>query len=97
MGGKEDATMARLFVRHQVADYATWRKGYDGSSALREAGGVRAAGVYVSVEDGNDVTVFHDFDSADAAAAFVGQEELKAVMKEIGVVGAPTVWITDEA
>ena len=86
--------MVRVFVRHDVADYGTWRKGYDANSALRDENGVKEAGIYVSVDNGNDVTVYHDFDSAEQASAFANNPDLKAVMQEIGVVGAPTIWIT---
>ena len=86
--------MVRLFVRHDVADYATWRKGYDEQDAMRSSGGVKNAEVYVSLDDGNDVTVIHDFDTADAAKAFVEAPELREIMKAIGVVSSPTIWFT---
>jgi hypothetical protein len=88
--------MTRLFVRHAVSDYSVWRKGYDENQALRDDNGVKADGVYVSVDDANDVTVYHDFDSLEAAQAYVALPDLKAVMDRIGVVGAPTIWITSE-
>lgn len=88
--------MVRLFVRHDVADFDVWRKGYDDRAALRDDGGVKSASVYRSASDGNDVTVIHDFDSAEAAQAFMAMPELKAAMDEIGVVGVPTIWITQE-
>jgi hypothetical protein len=46
------------------------------------------------VDDGNDVTVWHDFSDVDAAKAFSGSAELKAAMQGAGVVGPPTVWLT---
>lgn len=88
--------MARLFVRHDVADYAAWRKGYDENQALRDDNGVTGDGVFVSADDGNDVTVHHDFDSVEAARAFASNPELKEVMQKLGVTGAPTIWITNE-
>ena len=88
--------MVRLFGRHDVADFGVWRKGYDANSAIRDENGVTEAGVFVSVDDGNDVTVYHDFDSVESANAFASNPDLKALMGEIGVVGAPTIWITQE-
>ncbi len=85
--------MVRMFVRHQVQDYATWRKGYDAFEALRVKLGAKGHGVYRGVEDGNDVTAWHDFDSVEAAQAFVGSDELRGAMKGAGVVGAPTIWL----
>ena len=88
--------MVRLFVRHTVGDNSAWRRGYDENRALRDENGVKADGVYVSVDDETDVTVYHDFDSSDAARSFAAHPDLKAAMDQLGVVGAPTIWITSE-
>jgi quinol monooxygenase YgiN len=87
--------MVRMFARHQVADYDAWRKVYDAFG--REALGVRQHAVYRSVDDPNDVTVWHDFDDRATAESFVGSDDLKATMTKAGVVSAPNIWITDEA
>ncbi len=88
--------MPLLIVRHQVADYDRWREGYDANEDVRTNGGVRHQMVYRSADDGNDVTVMHDFATVDAARAFAGSPELKAAMDELGVVGAPQVWFVEE-
>ena len=43
--------------------------------------GVTGAAVYRSVDNANDVTVTHDFKSADKAKEFASSERLKAVME----------------
>jgi heme-degrading monooxygenase HmoA len=86
--------MVRLFVRHKVHDYAAWRKGYDGFEPTRVKLGAQGHAVYRDVEDGNDVTACHDFDNLEAAKAFANSSALKAAMKDAGVIGVPTVWIT---
>lgn len=88
--------MARLFVRHAVSDYQRWREGYDEARAFREDNGVTGAGVYVSVDDAQEVTVHHDFESVDAALAFVAHPELRTLMERIGVKGTPEMWVTTE-
>lgn len=87
--------MIRMFARHQVADYDAWRKVYDAFD--RGSLGVRSHAIYRAVDDSNDITVWHDFDDRASAEAFVGSNELKAVMAEAGVVSAPNIWITSEA
>ena len=89
--------MARMFARHPVADFAKWHEGYKSAADFRMANGVIAGKVYQSTDDPNDVTVVHDFASAEEAKAFVGNEELKEIMMELGVSGPPTIWITEEA
>ena len=89
--------MVRMFVRHQVDDYATWRKGYDDFDEKRRTMGVSGHAVYRSVDDGNDVTAYHDFDSIDAARSFAGSDDLRQAMQQAGVVGAPQIWFVEEA
>jgi hypothetical protein len=86
--------MVRLFIRHKVHDYAAWRKGYDAFEPTRIRLGAQGHAVYREVNDGNDVTAWHDFNNLEAVQAFVGSPELKAAMQGAGVIGAPTVWIT---
>ena len=91
--------MARLFVRHDVADFAAWKTGYDADAnvALRAGLGVNADGIYQAVDDPGDVTVWHDFDSVETAQAFVADPRLAAAMADLGVTGEPQIWITTEA
>jgi hypothetical protein len=89
--------MTTVFVRHTVADYATWRKAYDAFHAARGPLGVTADAVYQALDNPNDVTVTHDFLTPEAAKAFVTGAELKATMSKAGVIGAPTIWFTSKA
>jgi quinol monooxygenase YgiN len=91
------AADVRMYVRHEVTDYAAWRKVYDGFDATRKKLGVIAQAVYRSVDNPNDVTVTHDFRSAEQAKAFAASAELKATMEKAGVKGAPQIWITTKA
>ena len=59
--------------------------------------GVTDDGVFCAVENSNDVTVFHDFSTVDAARAFVGSARLREAMSEAGVVGDPEIWVTEQA
>jgi hypothetical protein len=91
------AADVRLFIRHDVADYATWRKGYDAFEVDRKSLGVTGDAVYQSVDNPNDVTVWHDFKNAEAAKAFGLSPNLKAAMDKNGVRGTPQVWLTNPA
>ena len=92
------AADVRMYVHHEVTDYAAWRKVYDGFDATRRKLGVIAQAVYRSVDNPNDVTVTHDFRSADKAKAFAASAELKSTMEKAGVKGTPEIWFaTKEA
>jgi hypothetical protein len=88
--------MVRLYIRHGVADYDAWRSVYDDFAGQQQAAGVRAEAVYQSIDDPNDVTVWHDFDDAGVARAFVGSAELRDAMGSAGVQGEPQMWFTQE-
>jgi hypothetical protein len=89
--------MATLFVRHTVSDYKAWRKAYDAFGPIQKAKGVKAEAVYQAAHNPNEVTVTHDFASVKEAQSFVASEELKKAMQGAGVIGAPTIWITNKA
>ena len=54
----------------------------------------RGQAVYTSIDNPNDVTVTHDFSSADKARAFASSPDLKTAMERAGVKGAPQIWFT---
>ena len=57
--------MATMFVRHTVADYATWRQTYDSLAPMQRELGVIGQSVYQAIDDPNDVTVTHEFASPE--------------------------------
>jgi hypothetical protein len=87
--------MVRMFVRHPVADFTMWKQAYDDFDAERRGMGVTADAVFQSVDNTNDVTVWHDFESVDAARAFVESPRLAEVMEEARVLGEPDIWFTN--
>jgi quinol monooxygenase YgiN len=89
--------MVRLFVRHHVTDFPTWKQAYDDFNDERQGMGVTGHAVYQSANDPNDVTILHDFESMDSAQAFMGSPRLREVMEKAGVSGEPSVWFTTEA
>ena len=87
----------RVYVRHEVANYAEWRKVYDSFEEERKSMGVLNGAVYQSVDDPNDVTVWHEFKTVDAARAFASSPKLKATMLRAGVKIPVQVWFTIQA
>jgi hypothetical protein len=88
--------MVRLFVRVNVADYEPFRKVYDEFYGERVALGVMGDAAFQLVDDPNDVTVWHDFQTAEVARAFASSEALRDVMQRAGVEGEPEFWLTAE-
>ena len=87
--------MIRMFVRHNVNDYDAWRKIYDDFD--RKSMGVKDSAVYRAADNPNDVTVWHDFDSLEAAQALAGSAELRDAMGRAGVASEPSIWFVSAA
>ena len=60
---------ATLIVRHNVADYAAWRKVYAEADSIRSKHGCTAERVLQSPSDPNDVVATHEFPSVAQAEA----------------------------
>jgi quinol monooxygenase YgiN len=88
---------ATLIVRHNVADFAAWRKVYDEADTIRAEHGCTGQRVLQSPSDANDVVITHDFPTVAQAEAFVGNPDLGAAMQRAGVVGAPRIEIYQSA
>jgi hypothetical protein len=88
---------AILAVRHQVSDYAAWRKIYDEVEPLRAQYGCTAQRVLRLPEDGNDLFVTHEFPSAAQAGGFAGDPALREAMDRSGVQGMPRIEIFTDA
>ena len=59
--------------------------------------GVTDDAVFQSIDDPNDVTVWHDFQSSADAQSFANSEALKTAMGRAGVTGEPQVWFVTPA
>ena len=84
---------ATLTVRHNVRDYAAWRKVYDDLKPLRAQHGCTAQRVMRLPEDGNDLFLTHEFPTAEQAGSFAHDPALRAGMEAAGVEGAPQIEI----
>jgi hypothetical protein len=91
------STAVRVFIEHEVSDYAAWRTVYDSFAATQRKMGVTFQAVYQSVNDPNDVVIIHDFATLQKAKAFIASGELKAAMDQARVKSAPHITITARA
>jgi quinol monooxygenase YgiN len=86
-------SQALIIVKHPVADFDTWRGGYDDAQPVRDAHGVTDAQVHQDPADPNSVTVLHWFASVDDAEAFASDPGLQDAMKAAGVTAPPRIEI----
>lgn len=86
--------MIRMFVRHPVQEFETWKQGYDGFDSERRTMGVLKERIFTAPDNTCDVTITHDFETLEQAQRFANSARLGEVMKQAGVVGPATVWFT---
>jgi hypothetical protein len=86
----------KIFIRHEVTDYADWRPHYDDDRPRRQQAGVRDVAVYRNAIEPNDVLLVWEADRVEGVEEMIGSEGLAAKMREAGVIGAPEVWHATE-
>jgi hypothetical protein len=57
--------------------------------------GVNGDAVFRALDDPNDVTLWHDFESAEAARSVLSAAELRDAMQRAGVQGDPQAWLVN--
>lgn len=63
--------MATLHIEHGVTSFAEWKSAFDRFAELRRQAGVRRHGIRRPVDDDHYVLIDLDFDTPDAAQAFL--------------------------
>jgi hypothetical protein len=83
-----------MAINHDVEDYQTWKNAFDTFPPSK--GGALFHRLNRNVEDDNNITIVAGFDTAEAAAHFRDNPDLKQIMGEAGVKGAPRFEIFEE-
>ena len=86
--------MATLMIRHSVADFDVWKRGYDDADWLRERHGITFASVHRDGSDPQRVMAVHRFRDMNGAKAFV--DAVRPLMEKIGVQGQPEIWFGED-
>ncbi len=86
---------AAVLLTHPVADFDTWKAGFDEHEPARRAAGVLGHHINRAEEDPNLVTVYLAVQDIDKAKAFAASDDLSDVMQKFGVTAPPHVtWVT---
>lgn len=89
--------MTTVAVRHHVADFDTWRAGYDEHGAVRKEKGCTGDLLLRDANDPNDVLVLTFWPTPADAQSFVTDPRLPEVMKKAGVTSEPRIEIYEES
>ena len=85
--------MNYLLIRHKVADFAKWKRGYDAHAPVRRKAGLRQKALLRSVRNPRDVVILFQAANLKNAKAFASSPKLRKAMKEAGVRGKPEISI----
>ena len=88
--------MATVAVRHRVADFNTWKAGYDDHGVVRTELGCTGDMVLRDAADPGAVLVLTYWPTPADAQAFVTDPRLPEVMKKAGVISEPRIEIYEE-
>jgi hypothetical protein len=87
----KDRPLAGAIVRHEVSDYAAWKRGFDADAEARARAGIIGHAVNRSVQKPNVVVIYLQAESLDSLRAFASSPALKQTMQAAGVIGAPDI------
>jgi hypothetical protein len=87
----KDRPLAGAIVRHEVRDYAAWKRGFDAHADARARAGILGHAVNRSVQKPNVVVIYLQAESLDPLRAFASSPDVKQVMQAAGVIGAPDI------
>jgi hypothetical protein len=87
----KDRPLAGAIVRHEVKDYAAWKRGFDAHADARARAGIIGHAVNRSVQNPNVVVIYLQAESLDPLRAFASSPDVAQVMQAAGVIGAPEI------
>lgn len=88
--------MPVMLIRHNVADYGSWKPVFDEHGMTRRANGSRGGRIFRSADDPNDVLVLLEWDDLERARLFADSDDLREALERAGVTGQPQIWFLDD-
>lgn len=85
-----------MIIRHQVTDYARWKRAFDEHSSARAAGGSRGGQLFRSADNPNEMIAVFEWESLDQARQFGQSADLRETMQRAGVADIPDVYFVDK-
>jgi quinol monooxygenase YgiN len=78
-------------IRHEVANYAKWKRGVKAFAEFRKASGEKCFYACRSSKNPNDLLVWCEWDHTARMKKFMKSPELRKAMKAVGVTSKPEI------
>lgn len=88
--------MVTVILRHEVRDFAAWKKVFDADEPGRASEGVKLKGLYRSVEKPNDVTMIFEAPDPETIDVLLSDPERQKKIQEAGVISKPEVRVLNK-
>ena len=88
--------MVKIFVRHKLADWDTWKKVFDEFHEVRTAAGETGVKLFRNAHDEHEMLGLFTWDTTERAQAFFESTELKEAMERAGATGEPDIVFLSE-
>ncbi len=85
-----------LLVRHQVRDFAQWKRGYDAHLPKRIEAGLMEKYLLRGAHDLNEVILLFEALDVNRAKAFAESADLRDTMQKVGVVDKPDLYFLND-
>ena len=89
--------MPHVLIIHEVADYAAWKKIFDGAASIRKTAGERSFQVLRFDHDPNRIVHFSIWTSHADARAFFESPRLVQIRAEAGVKSPEFIYLDELA
>ena len=86
-----DAPMYGMLIRHEVADFDTWKRAFEAHENARRDGGIVMHNVHRNDENPNEVVVYLASPNLEGMQGFVDSDATKEAMASAGVTGPPEI------
>lgn len=83
--------MPYVIIQHKVANYAKWKRVVKAFTPFRQASGEKSFHVLRSAKNPNDLNICCTWDTTARLQKFLKYPELRAAMKNAGVLGKPVI------
>ena len=87
--------MAWTMIEHKVNDYNTWKQVYDRTAEVKRRNGWKRYRVFQVAQERTHLIVMDQFERADQAQEYLNSDFLKDALKQMGVVGTPTMLLLE--
>ena len=88
--------MPYVLVRHKVADYTTWKQGFDESRDARKGHIAREGQILRNVDNPSEHLILFEVTDLERARQFLQSEKMRQAMQQHGVVDEPDMYFLEE-